>query len=138
MSSYVTFMIDGGLYGIDVQRVQEALRAHARTRVPLAPDGVSGLVNLRGQVVLTVDLRPRLGIAPLPDGSEQMMVVVQVGGETVSLLVDEIGDVVDVEPERVEVPPDTLDAAIRPLIRSACTLDGQLLLVLDVDEAAAA
>jgi len=138
MSSYVTFTIGAGLYGVDVQRVQEALRAQARTRVPLAPRGVSGLVNLRGQVVLTVDLRPRLGIDPLDGDAEQMMVVVQVGGETVSLLVDEIGDVVDVEPGRVEAPPDTLDPAIRPLIRSACTLDDRLLLVLDVDEAAAA
>lgn len=138
MSSYVTFTVDDGLYGVDVQRVQEALRAQARTRVPLAPEGVSGLVNLRGQVVLTVDLRPRLGLPPLAEGAEQMMVVVQVGGETVSLLVDEIGDVVDVEPGRVEAPPDTLDVAIRPLIRSACTLDDRLLLVLDVDEAAAA
>jgi purine-binding chemotaxis protein CheW len=138
MSSYVTFTVDEGLYGVDVQRVQEALRAQVRTRVPLAPDGVSGLVNLRGQVVLTVDLRPRLGLPQLGDGADQMMVVVQVGGETVSLLVDEIGDVVDVAPERVEAPPDTLDPAIRPLIRAACTLDDRLLLVLDVDEAAAA
>jgi len=138
MSSFVTFTIEDRLYGVDVQRVQEALRAHARTRVPLSAEGVSGLVNLRGQVVLTVDLRPRLGLTPVADGTEQMMVVVRVGGETVSLLVDEIGDVVDVEPERVEAPPDTLDPAIRPLIRSACTLADQLLLVLDVDEAAAA
>jgi len=138
MSSFVTFTIEDRLYGVDVQRVQEALRAHARTRVPLSSEGVAGLVNLRGQVVLTVDLRPRLGLTPVADGTEQMMVVVRVGGETVSLLVDEIGDVVDVEPESVEAPPDTLDPAIRPLIRSACTLADRLLLVLDVDEAAAA
>ncbi|AEI11006.1 MULTISPECIES: chemotaxis protein CheW [Cellulomonas] len=138
MSSYVTFTVEDGLYGVDVQRVQEALRAHARTRVPLAPEGVAGLVNLRGQVVLTVDLRPRLGLGPVGDDVQQMMVVVQVGGETVSILVDEIGDVVDVAPDRVEAPPDTLDPAIRPLIKAACTLDDRLLLVLDVDEAAAA
>lgn len=138
MSSYVTFMVSDGLYGVDVQRVQEALRAHARTRVPLAPEGVAGLVNLRGQVVLTVDLRPRLGLPPVSDEDEQMMVVVQTSGETVSLLVDEIGDVVDVPADRVEAPPDTLDPAIRPLIRAACTLEDRLLLVLDVDEAAAA
>ena len=61
MNRYVTFTIGDGLYGVDVLRVQEALRAHARTRVPLAPSGIAGLVNLRGQVVLTVDLRRRLG-----------------------------------------------------------------------------
>ncbi len=138
MSRYVTFTVEQGLYGVDVQRVQEALRAHARTRVPLAPEGVAGLVNLRGQVVLTVDLRPRLGLPPVGDEVQQMMVVVQVGGETVSLLVDQVGDVVDVPPERIEPAPDTLDPTIRPLIQAACTLDERLLLVLDVDEAAAA
>lgn len=138
MSRYVTFTVEQGLYGVDVQRVQEALRAHDRTRVPLAPEGVAGLVNLRGQVVLTVDLRPRLGLPPVGDEVQQMMVVVQVGGETVSLLVDQVGDVVDVPPERIEPAPDTLDPTIRPLIQAACTLDERLLLVLDVDEAAAA
>jgi len=137
MSSYVTFTIEDGLYGVEVQRVQEALRAHERTRVPLAPQGVAGLVNLRGQVVLTVDLRPRLGLPPLGADSAPMMVVVQVAGEPVSLLVDEIGDVVDVPADRVEAPPDTLDPELRPLIQSACPLDDALLLVLDVDQAAA-
>ena len=138
MNRYVTFTIGDGLYGVDVLRVQEALRAHARTRVPLAPPGIAGVVNLRGQVVVTVDLRPRLGLPGLAQDAEPMMVVVQVDGEPVSLLVDEIGDVLDVPVEDVGAPPETLDPALRSLIRSACTLDDRLLLVLDVDEAAAA
>lgn len=138
MSQYVTFTLGGSLYGVDVTRVQEALRSHVRTRVPLAPVGVAGLVNLRGQVVLTVDLRPRLGLAPLDDDAQPMMVVVEVAGEPVSLLVDAIGDVMEVGPETFEAPPDTLDAALRPLILGAHKLDGRLLLVLDVDQATAA
>jgi len=135
MSQFVTFTLGGSLYGVAVTRVQEALRAHTRTRVPLAPVGVAGLVNLRGQVVLTVDLRARLGLEPL---AEPMMVVVQVAGEPVSLLVDEIGDVVDVGPEAFEPPPDTLDVNLRSVILGAYKLDHDLLLVLDVDAAAAA
>jgi purine-binding chemotaxis protein CheW len=138
MSQYVTFSLGGSLYGVDVTRVQEALRSHVRTRVPLSPPAVAGLVNLRGQVVLTVDLRPRLGLEPLGEDAEPMMVVVQVAGEPVSLLVDEIGDVMEVGPETFEAPPDTLDAALRPLILGAHKLDGRLLLVLDVDQATAA
>ncbi|GIG35517.1 chemotaxis protein CheW [Cellulomonas pakistanensis] len=138
MSQYVTFSLGGSLYGVDVTRVQEALRSHVRTRVPLAPPAVAGLVNLRGQVVLTVDLRPRLGLEPLGEDAEPMMVVVQVAGEPVSLLVDEIGDVMEVGPETFEAPPETLDAALRPLILGAHKLDGRLLLVLDVDQATAA
>lgn len=138
MSQYVTFTLDGSLYGIDVVRVQEALRAHSRTRVPLAPPTIAGLVNLRGQVVLTIDLRTRLGLVGRAEAAEPMMVVVQVAGEAVSLLVDEIGDVVDVGPGSFETPPDTLDPVVRPLIRGAHKLDAGLLLVLDVDRAVAA
>ncbi|MDC7121620.1 chemotaxis protein CheW [Cellulomonas fimi] len=138
MNRYVTFTIGDDLYGVDVLRVQEALRAHARTRVPLAPPGIAGVVNLRGQVVVTVDLRPRLGLPALAQDAEPMMVVVQVDGEPVSLLVDEIGDVLDVPVDDVGAPPETLDPDLRPLIRSACTLEDRLLLVLDVDEAASA
>ncbi len=137
MSQYVTFTLGSTLYGIDVLRVQEALRSHTRTRVPLAPADVAGLVNLRGQVVLTVDMRTRMGVALGADDTP-MMVVVQVDGEPISLLVDEIGDVVDVGPDSFETPPDTLDPALRSLIRGAHKLDGRLLLVLDVDEAVAA
>lgn len=135
MSRYVTFTIDDALYGVDVLRVQEAVHAQARTRVPLAPEGIAGLVNLRGQVVLTVDLRPRLGLPPAPEDADRMMVVVQVDGEPTSLLVDGVGDVVDVAPELFGPPPETLEPSLRPLIRGACRLDGRLLQVLDVDEA---
>ncbi|WP_028048030.1 chemotaxis protein CheW [Cellulomonas sp. URHE0023] len=138
MSQYVTFTLDGRLYGIDVVRVQEALRSHTRTRVPLSPPTIAGLVNLRGQVVLTIDLRTRLGLPGRSALDEPMMVVVQVAGEAVSLLVDEIGDVVDVGPASFETPPDTLDAVMRPLIRGAHKLDEGLLLVLDVDQTVAA
>lgn len=138
MTQYVTFTLGGALYGVDVTRVQEALRAHTRTRVPLAPIDVAGLVNLRGQVVLTIDLRPRLGVPPLAADAEPMMVVVQVDGEPVSLLVDEIGDVLEVGPERFEVPPDTLDVGLRRLITGAYKLESALLLILDVDQAVAA
>lgn len=136
MSQYVTFTLADALYGVDVMRVQEVLRAQARTRVPLAPPDVAGLVNLRGQVVLTVDLRTRLGLAALVD-TEPTMVVVQVGGEPVSLLVDAVGDVVEVGPETFEPPPPTLDPQLRAVIRGAHKLEHRLLLVLDVDAAVA-
>jgi purine-binding chemotaxis protein CheW len=137
MSQYVTFMLDGALYGVDVLRVQEALKSHTRTRVPLAPPTVAGLVNLRGQVVLTVDLRTRLQLAPRAEGTEPMMVVVRVDGEVVSLLVDEIGDVVDAGAETFAPPPDTLEPTMRSLVVGAHKLDDRLLLVLDVDRAVA-
>src|SRR5665647_3037250 len=113
---FATFTVAGARYGIDVLRVQETLRAQARTTVPLAPPGITGLVNLRGQVVMLLDLRVRLGLEPLASDAEPMMIVVQVGGEPISLLVDEIGDVVYAQDEQFEMPPDTLPSALRGVI----------------------
>ena len=132
-----TFVLGGAHYGVDVLLVQEALRSQERTPVPLAPAGVAGLVNLRGEVVLSVDLRHRLGLAPLAEDDEPMMVVVQVDGEPISLLVDEVGDVVDVEESQFETPPDTLEPALRELIVGAYKLPEGLLLALDVERATA-
>ena len=127
-----TFTVDGARYGIDVLLVQEALRSVARTPVPLAPPGVAGLVNLRGEVVLAMDLRVRLGLEPMAADADPMMVVVQMGDESVSLLVDEVGDVVDVEDSQFESPPDTLPVAMRDAIRGAYKLPTGLLLYLDL------
>ena len=137
MAQYVTFDLDDTLYGVEVAWVQEVLRPHTRTRVPRAPETIAGLVNLRGQVVLTVDLRTRLQLAPRQPDVEPMMVVVQVAGEPVSLLVDRIGDVVGADDHTYAPPPDTLDGPTRTLVTGAHKLDDQLLLLLDVERAIA-
>jgi purine-binding chemotaxis protein CheW len=137
MTQYVTFQVADCLYGVDVTHVQEVLRPQPRTPSPLAPPTVAGLVNLRGQVVLAVDLRERL-MLPARDGDEPMMVVVRVGAETISLLVDHIGEVVTVGPETFAEPPETLPVAMRQVVRGAHRLPDKLLLVLDVEQAAAA
>ena len=137
-SQLATFVVDGATYGVDVTCVQEALRDLPRTPVPLAGPAVAGLVNLRGQVVLAVDLRVSLGLPPLPADAEPMMVVVEVGGEPLSLLVDQVGDVVEVSPETFEPPPGTLSPELRRLVRGAYKLRDRLLLALDVERAVAA
>jgi len=107
------------------------------TKVPLSPSTVSGLINLRGQVVTSVDLRRRLDLRVVP-GQPTMLVVAFVEGESIALVVDRIGGVVDVNDEQFETPPDTLTESRRSLVRGAYKLDGQLLLGLDVDAAVAA
>jgi len=131
-----TFKLDNRLYGVDVERVQEALRLHNRTRVPQAPKEVAGLVNLRGQVVLLVDLRARLGREPYADDDEPMMVVVKVDGEPISLLVDQVGDVLELDSDQFGPPPPTLEPALRDVVRGVYSLEDGLLLSLDVDLAA--
>ncbi|TWH74891.1 chemotaxis protein CheW [Modestobacter roseus] len=130
-----TFWLDGDLFGVEVEHVQEVLRSQGITRVPLAPPAVAGLINLRGQVVTAIELRERLGRKPRPEGQEPVVIVIRLHGEAVSVLVDSIADVVDVNVRDFEAPPDTLDGVGRDLIRGAYKLDGQLLLALDVNRA---
>lgn len=134
----VTFTLDDRVYGVDVDAVQEVLRGQPRTRIPLAPTSVAGLINLRGQVLSAVDLREQLGLTAYTADQEPMLVVIRVSGEPVALLVDSIGSVVDVEADQFEPPPDTLAGVARHLILGAYKLEDQLLLALDVDRAVAA
>ena len=134
----VTFTLDDRSYGIDVTAVQEVLRGLPRTRIPLAPSALSGLINLRGQVLTAIDLREQLALPARRAGLDPMLIVIRVTGEPVALLVDSIGSVVDVEDDQFEPPPDTLNGPTRELIRGAYKLSDRLLLSLDVDRAVAA
>ena len=135
--SYVTFHLGDGLYGIEVLRVQEVLTQQRLTAVPLAPPEVAGLVNLRGQVVTALDLRRRLGLPPREEGRPSTDLVVRVGDEVVALLVDSIGDVVEVAEGDLEPPPDTLSGPMAELITGACQLPDRLLMPLDVSRTVA-
>ena len=133
---YATFFVDGLFFGIDVLQVQEVLRYQEMTCVPLAPAVIEGLINLRGQIVTAVDMRGRLKLRPRADGQTPMNTVVRTKeGAAVSLLVDEIGDVVEVDEQSFEHPPDTLDGQRREFIRGVYKLKQQLLLLLDTEKA---
>jgi purine-binding chemotaxis protein CheW len=131
---YCTFFLDGLFFGVEVERVQEVLRYQEMTPVPLAPRVVRGLINLRGQIVTALDLRRRLELPELPEGRLPMNVVVRGDDGGTSLLVDDIGDVLDVKDSAFERPPETLRGTARELIRGAYKLTERLLLVLDTDK----
>jgi purine-binding chemotaxis protein CheW len=130
---YCTFYVDGLYFGLDVLRVQEIIRYQEMTRVPLASPMVRGLINLRGQIVTAIDLRRRLELADRPADQLPFNVVVQTDDGAVSLLVDEIGDVLEVPEKLFERPPETLKGTARELIRGAYKLKDRLLLILDTD-----
>src|SRR5262249_57081002 len=121
---FCTFFLDGYYFGLDVLRVQEVIRYQEMTRVPLAPAVVRGLINLRGQIVTAIDLRRRLDLPDRPEGELPVNVVVHTDDGAVSLLVDEIGDVLQVPEEAFERRPETLRGAAPDLIRRAYKLDG--------------
>lgn len=130
---FCTFFIEGHFFGVPVRQVQEVIRYQEMTRVPLVPQVVRGLINLRGQIVTAIDLRRRLGMGERPVDQLPMNVVVRTDDGALSLLVDEIGDVLEVDPAAAEAPPDNLGAAARDLISQVYKLKDKLLLVLNPD-----
>ncbi|MCK6546896.1 chemotaxis protein CheW [Myxococcota bacterium] len=131
---FATFKLDGYLLGIEVQHVQEIIRQQPITRVPLAASGVRGLINLRGQLVTAIDLRKRLLLPDAQSQKQHMNVVVRDEEGAVSLLVDEIGDVVEVNDDMFEQPPETLTGPARELIRGSYKMKDRLLLVLETQK----
>jgi purine-binding chemotaxis protein CheW len=131
---YATFVVEDLFFGIDVLRVQEVLRYQEMTRIPLAPGVAEGLINLRGQIVTALDMRRRLGLAPREKGRLPMNLVVRTEEGPVSLLVDEIGDVLQLGPADFESAPDNLTPAARELVQGVYKLKDRLLLVLDPDQ----
>ncbi len=123
-------------FGVDVLNVQEVLRFQQMTPVPQAPSVIEGLINLRGQIVTAIDMRRRLGLPPRAGDKPPMNIVVRTPDGTVSLLVDEIGDVLDMDAGIYERPPENLDPAAREVIRGVYKLKGRLLLVLDAERTA--
>ena len=130
---FCTFYLKELFFGIEVLRVQEVIRYQEMTHVPLAPVMIEGLINLRGQIVTAVDLRRRLELPPRTNGELPMNVVVRTDDGAVSLLVDEIGDVLEITDDAFERPPETLTGVARELIQGVYKLKDRLLLILDTD-----
>lgn len=133
-----TFQVAHLFLGLDVLTVQEVLRARELARVPLAPVNVEGLLNLRGQIVTAIDLRRRLGFPPREADREPMFMIVRTDEGFLALLVDSVGDVIEVEDSTFEAAPDTLPPPIRNLITGVHKLPKRLLHVLDATQVSAA
>ena len=134
---FCTFYLDGYYFGVEVEKVQEVLRYQSMTEVPLAPPEISGLINLRGQIVTAIDLRARLELRARDEDRLPMNVVIRTDDDTpVSFLVDEIGDVIEVSEESFSAPPENIEGEARELIRGAYKLENVLMLVLNSEDAA--
>jgi purine-binding chemotaxis protein CheW len=133
LQQFCSFFVGGLCFGIEVERVQEIRNMTAMTRVPLAARAIGGLLNLRGNILTAIDLRRCLDMADLPADQRPVNVVLRTCDGGVSLLVDRMGDVVEVAAGAFELPPRTLDARSRGLIRGAYDVDGRLMLVLNIE-----
>lgn len=129
---YVSMAVAGQMFGIPVLAVQDVLGEQRITRVPLAAPEIAGMLNLRGRIVTAIDMRRRLGLPPRAAGGTAMNVVVERGGELYSLVVDSVGEVLNLPAEAYERNPPTLDPAWREVSGGVYRLQDGLMVVLDV------
>jgi two-component system, chemotaxis family, sensor kinase CheA len=130
---FSTFLVDGFLFGIEIEKVHEVTSIAEITPVPLAPPVVRGLINLRGQIVTAIDLRQCLQRGERSAHNRPIHLIVYTNDGFVSFLVDEVDDVMEIDEDTFEPPPETLQGRFRDLIRGTYKLAGRLLLVLDAD-----
>jgi len=131
---FCTFYLQGLFFGIEVEKVQEVIRYQGMTEVPLAANVIAGLINLRGQIVTAIDLRKRLGLPSRAADEVPVNVVVRADGGAVSLLVDEIGDVVEVDENMFEAAPSTLKGQSREVLNGVFKLKDKVLLAWDTEK----
>ncbi|HVV40996.1 MAG TPA: chemotaxis protein CheW [Nitrobacter sp.] len=133
ITEYVTTMIGGQLFGLPIARVQDVFMPERLTRVPLASRDVAGVLNLRGRIVTAIDMRARLGLPKAEGDRPPMAVGVDLRGESYGLLIDSIGEVLKLPDDSREVNPVNLDPRMAKMSAGVHRLDGQLLVILDVD-----
>jgi purine-binding chemotaxis protein CheW len=145
LTEYVTATIGGQLFGLPIRRVQDVFAPERVTRVPLAPPEIAGVLNLRGRIVTLIDLSRRLGLAAdaakgtgkesaKESGKESAMAIgVESRGESYGLMIDSVGEVLKLDDDAREANPINLDPALARVSAGIHRLDGQLLMVLDVD-----
>ncbi len=131
-ADYVTATVGDQLFGLPISRVQDVFVPARMTAVPLAAPEITGLLNLRGRVVTMIDMRRRLDLTA-GNRRKPMAVGVEYRGESYGLLIDEIGEVLNLTAASRESIPVNLDARLARVSAGVHRLEGRLLVVLDVD-----
>jgi len=134
LESWVTFELQGELFALPALRIQEIQRAVGITRVPNAPAPVRGITNLRGKVLVVVDLRQRLRIPSAPIEQRSRILVVSSRERSLGLLVDAAQQVIKLPPSRIEAPPADVMNAHSEFLAGVVQLEERLLIVLDLDQ----
>jgi purine-binding chemotaxis protein CheW len=132
-TEYVTVTIGGHLFGLPIFRVQDVFVPDRLTRVPLAPPEVAGVLNLRGRVVTAIDMRSRLDLGVRDKDAQAMAIGIETKGESYGLLVDSVGEVMRLANSACEAKPVNLDPRLSRVAAGIYRLEGQLMVVLDVD-----
>ncbi|VAV92937.1 Positive regulator of CheA protein activity (CheW) [hydrothermal vent metagenome] len=130
---YVTFYIDEQAFGIAVDDIREVFHPRAITRVPLAPPEIRGVLNLRGRIVTAIEVRSRLNLPPLEDDNASMMAIgIEVENEAFGLIIDRVGDVLQLSERNCEALPCNMDPIWQQVSSGVYRLEEQLLIILDI------
>lgn len=130
---YVTVLIGGQLFGLPIERVHDVFVPESITRVPLSRQEIAGVLNLRGRIVTAIDMRRRLHLPPRDDGGQAMAVGIEHKGESYGLLIDNVGEVLTLPTAGREPNPVNLDQRWASISGGVHRLNGQLMVILDVD-----
>jgi purine-binding chemotaxis protein CheW len=134
LTQWVTFMLAGEKYGINVMQVREVLRDIEIAPVPGAPSYVLGIINLRGNVVTVIDTRSRFGLATIDTNEESRIIIIETMDQTLGLLVDSIADVADILQSEIEVTPNVGNDESSKYIQGVHSRDGELLILVSVEK----
>ncbi len=132
VTEYVTFAAAGQMFALPIERVQDVFKPARMTRVPLAGPEIAGVLNLRGRIVTAIHLSNRLDLQSSAAASP-MAIGIEFGAELFGLLVDAVGEVLKLADGEREANPINLDRKLARVSAGVFRLDGQLLVVLDVD-----
>lgn len=130
---YATFALGGEIFAVDALQVQEIVLSQKMTPVPHSPAYILGLINLRGQIVTALDLRYRLTGEAIVISQNNMNVILKTPAGVCSVLVDDVGDVLEIEDERMESVPETMSPRMRDFVTKICKMDQGLLCILDIN-----
>lgn len=133
VTQYVTVIIAGQLFGLPISRVHDVFMPESMTPVPLARNEIAGLLNLRGRIVTAIDMRCMLGLPPRPEGTSRMAVGIDFKGESYGLIIDRVGEVLNLPIAEREPNPVNLDARWASISAGVHRLEGTLMVILDVD-----
>lgn len=133
LRQFVSFIVGGEEFGVNILTVQEIIRPVEITRVPHAPDFVEGVINLRGRILPVIDLRTRFGFPERNRDDDMRIIVVEIGAQTVGFMTDAVQEVLRVDVTAIEPAPELAVGIDAGYLRGVAKLDERLLILLDLE-----
>lgn len=129
----VSFNVGEECYAVDIIRVQEINRMMELTRVPQSPEGVRGVINLRGRIVPVLDLRTMFGLEDTTTTDASKIIVVEIQDRTIGFIVDAVHEVLRLDLSMIEAAPSGMNNSDAGYIKGVAKVSGSLVVVLDLD-----